>query len=103
MKSQKEAEAEVRSWGFSNVFTWTDGPNAREYLPTFDLGPEYIHRNGANILIFTKLGSRISCFATRHVHFIQVSHPLTSHLLPPISFLSFSWFFSSMRPSRKEK
>jgi len=29
MKSQKEAEAKVRSWGFSNVFTWTDGANAR--------------------------------------------------------------------------
>ncbi|KAK8213402.1 hypothetical protein M8818_002701 [Zalaria obscura] len=27
-KSQKEAEAEVRKWGFSHVFTWTDGPNA---------------------------------------------------------------------------
>ncbi|KAK1825837.1 hypothetical protein QBC39DRAFT_377061 [Podospora conica] len=22
------AEAQVRSWGFSNIFTWTDGPNA---------------------------------------------------------------------------
>jgi hypothetical protein len=26
IKSQAEHEAEVRSWGFSNVFTWTDGP-----------------------------------------------------------------------------
>lgn len=25
-KSRKEAEAEVRSWGFKHVFTWTDGP-----------------------------------------------------------------------------
>ncbi|KAK3310744.1 uncharacterized protein B0T15DRAFT_519294 [Chaetomium strumarium] len=31
MTSQKEAEAEVRSWGFSHVFTWTDGANA--YYP----------------------------------------------------------------------
>ena len=29
MKSQKSAEAEVRSWGFSHVFTWTDSPNSR--------------------------------------------------------------------------
>ncbi|KEQ72782.1 hypothetical protein M436DRAFT_47300 [Aureobasidium namibiae CBS 147.97] len=27
-KSRKEAEAEVRGWGFSHVFTWTDRPNA---------------------------------------------------------------------------
>ena len=26
MPSQKEAEAEVRSWGFKHVFTWSDGP-----------------------------------------------------------------------------
>ncbi|KAK6952047.1 hypothetical protein Daesc_006575 [Daldinia eschscholtzii] len=25
-KSRKDYEAEVRSWGFSHVFTWTDGP-----------------------------------------------------------------------------
>ncbi|KAL1582420.1 hypothetical protein WHR41_08937 [Cladosporium halotolerans] len=24
----KSAEAEVRSWGFNHVFTWTDGANA---------------------------------------------------------------------------
>ncbi|KAK3298331.1 uncharacterized protein B0H64DRAFT_438810 [Chaetomium fimeti] len=28
MKTQKEAETEVRSWGFPHVFTWTDGSNA---------------------------------------------------------------------------
>ncbi|KAG0645092.1 hypothetical protein D0Z07_9103 [Hyphodiscus hymeniophilus] len=31
-KSQRDFEAEVRSWGFSHVFTWTDGPNAH-YTP----------------------------------------------------------------------
>ncbi|KAK7983700.1 Importin alpha re-exporter [Apiospora arundinis] len=25
-KSTKDYEAEVRSWGFPHVFTWTDGP-----------------------------------------------------------------------------
>ncbi|KAJ9155383.1 hypothetical protein NKR23_g1804 [Pleurostoma richardsiae] len=25
-KSRAEAEAEVKSWGFPHVFTWTDGP-----------------------------------------------------------------------------
>ncbi|KAF2835561.1 hypothetical protein M501DRAFT_1008522 [Patellaria atrata CBS 101060] len=30
-KSRKEAETEVRSWGFGHVFTWTDGPNS--YYP----------------------------------------------------------------------
>ncbi|KAF2707745.1 hypothetical protein K504DRAFT_458224 [Pleomassaria siparia CBS 279.74] len=29
--SRKEAEKEVRSWGFKFVFTWTDGPDA--YYP----------------------------------------------------------------------
>lgn len=24
-----DPESQVRSWGFSHVFTWTDGPNAR--------------------------------------------------------------------------
>ncbi|KAH6646923.1 hypothetical protein BKA67DRAFT_595101 [Truncatella angustata] len=31
-KSRQEYEAEVKSWGFSHVFTWTDGPNAH-YSP----------------------------------------------------------------------
>jgi len=31
MKSQKEVEADVRSWGFSTVYTWSDGPNACEF------------------------------------------------------------------------
>ncbi|KAK3208613.1 hypothetical protein GRF29_77g1379067 [Pseudopithomyces chartarum] len=26
MSSRNEAEAQVRSWGFGHVFTWTDGP-----------------------------------------------------------------------------
>ncbi|CAK7565732.1 MAG: hypothetical protein SEPTF4163_003657 [Sporothrix epigloea] len=30
-KSAKDGDAEVRSWGFRHVFTWTDGPNA--YYP----------------------------------------------------------------------
>ncbi|KAK3394115.1 hypothetical protein B0H63DRAFT_444300 [Podospora didyma] len=28
LKSKKETEDEVRSWGFQNVFTWTDRPGA---------------------------------------------------------------------------
>ncbi|KAF2650150.1 hypothetical protein K491DRAFT_609398 [Lophiostoma macrostomum CBS 122681] len=28
VKSRKDAESEVRSWGFDHVFTWSDGPNA---------------------------------------------------------------------------
>ncbi|KAF1951937.1 hypothetical protein CC80DRAFT_495811 [Byssothecium circinans] len=30
-KSRKDAEKEVRSWGFGHVFTWSDGSNA--YYP----------------------------------------------------------------------
>ncbi|KAM7187922.1 cupin domain containing protein [Rhypophila sp. PSN 637] len=26
--SRSEAEAKVKSWGFSHVFTWTDSPNS---------------------------------------------------------------------------
>jgi len=29
MKSQAETEAEVRSWGFGTVYTWTDRPFVR--------------------------------------------------------------------------
>ncbi|MCJ1442428.1 MAG: hypothetical protein MMC23_002922 [Stictis urceolatum] len=29
--ASKEAESKVRSWGFSHVFTWTDGPSS--YYP----------------------------------------------------------------------
>lgn len=31
-KSRREYEAEVRSWGFNHVFTWSDGPHAH-YSP----------------------------------------------------------------------
>ncbi|KAI0883715.1 uncharacterized protein GGS22DRAFT_189682 [Annulohypoxylon maeteangense] len=31
-KARTDCEAEVRSWGFPHVFTWTDGPNAH-YKP----------------------------------------------------------------------
>ncbi|KAI1779282.1 hypothetical protein F4818DRAFT_438067 [Hypoxylon cercidicola] len=31
-KTRKDYEADVRSWGFHHVFTWTDGPNAH-YRP----------------------------------------------------------------------
>ncbi|KAI1335321.1 hypothetical protein F5Y15DRAFT_419986 [Xylariaceae sp. FL0016] len=31
-KTPKDSEAQVRSWGFDHVFTWTDGPNAH-YQP----------------------------------------------------------------------
>ncbi|KAJ4386460.1 hypothetical protein N0V93_009356 [Gnomoniopsis smithogilvyi] len=31
-KTRKDYENEVRSWGFSHVFTWTDGSNAH-YSP----------------------------------------------------------------------
>ncbi|KAI2605152.1 uncharacterized protein GGS25DRAFT_418022 [Hypoxylon fragiforme] len=31
-QAHKDHEAEVRSWGFNHVFTWTDGPNAH-YRP----------------------------------------------------------------------
>ncbi|KAI0397730.1 hypothetical protein F5Y17DRAFT_322211 [Xylariaceae sp. FL0594] len=31
-RSRRDYEAEVRSWGFSTVFTWTDAPNAH-YSP----------------------------------------------------------------------
>ncbi|CAC9895397.1 unnamed protein product, partial [Aureobasidium pullulans] len=30
-KTQKEAEAEVRGWGFNHVFTWTDRPLELSY------------------------------------------------------------------------
>lgn len=31
-KTRRDREAEVRSWGFDHVFTWSDGPNAH-YAP----------------------------------------------------------------------
>ncbi|GAB7365869.1 hypothetical protein MBLNU230_g7199t1 [Neophaeotheca triangularis] len=32
MPTDRSAEAQVRSWGYSHVFTWQDGPNAH-YTP----------------------------------------------------------------------
>ncbi|KAK1763574.1 hypothetical protein QBC33DRAFT_241245 [Phialemonium atrogriseum] len=37
-KSRKDYENEVRSWGYSHVFTWTDRPNAY-YSPHTHPGP----------------------------------------------------------------
>ncbi|ERS99529.1 hypothetical protein HMPREF1624_04731 [Sporothrix schenckii ATCC 58251] len=37
-KSSEDREAEVRSWGFAHVFTWTDGPNSY-YRPHKHAGP----------------------------------------------------------------
>ncbi|TKA83559.1 hypothetical protein B0A55_00507 [Friedmanniomyces simplex] len=33
MKSSKAAEAEVRSWGYRHVFTWTDSANGNNEKP----------------------------------------------------------------------
>ncbi|KAI1479778.1 hypothetical protein F4774DRAFT_380966 [Daldinia eschscholtzii] len=37
-KSRKDYEAEVRSWGFSHVFTWTDGP----FVESFQNPPQKV-------------------------------------------------------------
>ncbi|POR33285.1 Uncharacterized protein TPAR_06516 [Tolypocladium paradoxum] len=34
----KQHEAQVRSWGFDRVFTWSDGPNCH-YAPHSHAGP----------------------------------------------------------------
>ena len=34
VKSRKDAEKEVRSWGFGHVFTWTDSPQVRPRPPS---------------------------------------------------------------------
>ncbi|KAK5006533.1 hypothetical protein LTR60_005945 [Cryomyces antarcticus] len=44
-KSQRDAEAEVRSWGFSHVFTWTDRPFVFSSILSTDspsLPPSYL-------------------------------------------------------------
>ncbi|KAL3417179.1 putative cupin related protein [Phlyctema vagabunda] len=53
-KSQRESEKEVRSWGFSHVFTWTDGPKAY-YSP-------HTHRGLTTHLILD--GELTICFPT---------------------------------------
>ena len=43
-KQKKQVEAEVRSWGFSHAYTWSDGPNSCKhlvYLPSLIL-PTYL-------------------------------------------------------------
>ncbi|EJF56742.1 hypothetical protein DICSQDRAFT_70933 [Dichomitus squalens LYAD-421 SS1] len=34
--TQHDAEQKVRSWGFSTVYTWTDGPNAHYHPHSHD-------------------------------------------------------------------
>jgi hypothetical protein len=34
-KLRKEAESQVRSWGFGHVFTWTDGPCVHMFFNGF--------------------------------------------------------------------
>ena len=36
--SKREAEAQVRSWGFGHVFTWSDGPYVDKDCNTIGLG-----------------------------------------------------------------
>ena len=68
--SRKESEAQVRSWGFSHIFTWTDGPYAAPYLslsPIFNQTHPYRTDKG---------------FPRRNAHYAPHSHHgLTTHLI----------------------
>lgn len=55
MKAEKEVEAEVRSWGFSHVFTWTDGANARKLIPIYPSPQFHICRPDSHTYLFVYL------------------------------------------------
>jgi hypothetical protein len=44
-RSRKDAEKEVRSWGFSDVFTWTDRPYAIHHLAIEQQSTDLNYRN----------------------------------------------------------
>jgi hypothetical protein len=72
MKSQKDVEAEVRAWGFSHVFTWTDGANAcKQYLSTL-LYIEYLLPTNLRCLLLTSTPQDYP----PHSH-----HGLTTHVI----------------------
>ncbi|CAJ2504345.1 Uu.00g117390.m01.CDS01 [Anthostomella pinea] len=53
-KTRKDHEAEVRSWGFSHVFTWTDGPDAH-YRPHSHAGlTTHLILNGQLTIMYPK-------------------------------------------------
>lgn len=84
--SRKESEAQVRSWGFSHVFTWTDGPYAfstrllhspspLNRLTTF-LSPSFPFAR-RNLELTGRTGRR-----NRNAHYAPHSHDgLTTHLI----------------------
>ncbi|KAI2466764.1 hypothetical protein F4781DRAFT_338682 [Annulohypoxylon bovei var. microspora] len=74
-KTRMDYEAEVRSWGFHHVFTWTDGPNAH-YKPHSHAGlTTHLIVNGQLTIMYPKdpkperktyiLGDRIDVDAGR--------------------------------------
>jgi len=73
--SRKESEAQVRSWGFSHVFTWTDGPNAHYAPHSHKCLTTHLIRRGALTITYPKderstretfsVGSRVDVEAGR--------------------------------------
>ena len=54
MPSRSQDEAKVKSWGFSHVFTWTDGPNAH-YSPHSHSGlTTHLIRRGEMTITYPK-------------------------------------------------
>ncbi|KAI0007394.1 hypothetical protein F4779DRAFT_513987 [Xylariaceae sp. FL0662B] len=82
-KTRRDYEAEVRSWGFQNVFTWTDGPNTH-YRPHSHSGlTTHLILNGQLTITYPKdahpekkaysVGDRIDVEAGR-VHEVWIGH-----------------------------
>ena len=69
--SREESEAQVRSWGFAHVFTWTDGPYA-SLLPF------------SSTILFSPSRARLLAdkHRRRNAHYAPHSHHcLTTHLI----------------------
>ena len=80
-KSRSESESLVRSWGFSHVFTWTDGP----YIPllcTLQLSSIYKILPSSLSLPTPVLIFRTLLISCRNAYYPPHSHSkLTTHLI----------------------
>ncbi|KAF6223423.1 hypothetical protein HO133_000266 [Letharia lupina] len=80
--SRKESEAQVRSWGFSHVFSWADGPNAHYPPHSHHCLTTHLIRRGTLTITYPKdetptketfgVGSRVDVEAGR-VHEVWMS------------------------------
>ncbi|PGH36505.1 hypothetical protein GX50_00692 [[Emmonsia] crescens] len=60
--SRSECEHQVRSWGFQNVFTWTDGPNSYYAPHSHESRTTHLIRSGSLTITYPQDTSKKETF-----------------------------------------